>query len=123
MSIRVAQNWFKSFQSGNFDIKDERRSGRPVTDKVTAIVEKVQQDRHISSYDIAEELGIDHKTVLSHLKKAGFKNNLNSWVLHELPERNLMNGVLIYDFLLKSNKPEPFLKILITDNEKWITHD
>lgn len=27
MSVRVAQKWFKSFQSGNFDVKDEFRSG------------------------------------------------------------------------------------------------
>ncbi|GBP64760.1 hypothetical protein EVAR_14956_1 [Eumeta japonica] len=29
--MRVAQNWFKRFQSGNFDDKDESHSGRPVT--------------------------------------------------------------------------------------------
>ncbi|GBP39653.1 WD and tetratricopeptide repeats protein 1 [Eumeta japonica] len=39
-------------------------------DKVDAILEKVEQDRHINSYDLTEELGIDHKTVLIHLKKA-----------------------------------------------------
>ncbi|KAJ0179306.1 hypothetical protein K1T71_005018 [Dendrolimus kikuchii] len=63
VSVRVAQIWFKRFQSGNFDIKDARRSGRPVTDKIDAIFKRVEQDRHISSYDVAGELGIDHKTV------------------------------------------------------------
>ena len=63
MSVRVVQIWFKHFQSGNFDVKDARRSGRPITDKMDAIFEKVEQD--ISSYDVAEELGIDHKTVLA----------------------------------------------------------
>ncbi|GBP34287.1 hypothetical protein EVAR_13426_1 [Eumeta japonica] len=57
-------------KSGNFDVKDEPRSGRPVMDKVDAILEKVNQDQHISSYDIAEELGIYHKTHLTHLKKS-----------------------------------------------------
>ncbi|GBP03314.1 Histone-lysine N-methyltransferase SETMAR [Eumeta japonica] len=69
VSVRVAQNWFKRYLSGNFDVKDEPRSGRPVTDKVDVVLEKVKQDRHISSYDIAEEPWIDHKTVLTHLKK------------------------------------------------------
>ncbi|GBP33130.1 hypothetical protein EVAR_18611_1 [Eumeta japonica] len=36
----VAQNWFKRFQSSNFDVKEETRSGRPVTDKVDAILEE-----------------------------------------------------------------------------------
>jgi len=37
--------------------------------KVDEIMEKVEQDRHISSYDIDKELNIDYKTVLNHLKK------------------------------------------------------
>jgi len=37
VSVRVAQIWFKRFQSENFDVKDARRSGRPVTDKMDAI--------------------------------------------------------------------------------------
>ncbi|KAJ0174927.1 hypothetical protein K1T71_009068 [Dendrolimus kikuchii] len=96
---RVLQIWFKRFQSGNFDITDARRSSRPVTDKIDAIFEKVEQDRHISSYDVAGELGIDHKTVLAHLKKAGYTKKLDIWVPHELTERNLMNRVLICDSL------------------------
>ena len=77
VSVRVAQIWFKRFQSGNFDVKDARRSGRPITDKMDAIFEKVEQDRHISSYDVAEELGIDHKTVLAHLKNTGYTIKLD----------------------------------------------
>ncbi|GBP76938.1 hypothetical protein EVAR_53820_1 [Eumeta japonica] len=51
---------------------DQSRSGRPVTNKVDAILEKVEQHRHISSYDATKELGIDHKRVLTHLKKGGY---------------------------------------------------
>ncbi|KAJ0176860.1 hypothetical protein K1T71_008039 [Dendrolimus kikuchii] len=115
---QVAQIWFKRFQSGNFDIKDARRSGRPVTYKIDAIFGKVEQDRHISSYDLAGELGIDHKTVLAHLKKAGYTKKLDIWVPHELTERNLINRVLICDSLLRRNETEPFLKKLITGDEK-----
>jgi len=63
---RVAQSWFKRFQSGNFYIKNVSRSDRPITE-----MEKVEQDLHISSHDIGKELNIDHKTVSNHLKKAG----------------------------------------------------
>jgi len=41
--------------------------------KIDEIMEKVEQDRHISSHDIGKELNIDHKTVLNHLEKAGYK--------------------------------------------------
>ncbi|GBP58691.1 Histone-lysine N-methyltransferase SETMAR [Eumeta japonica] len=115
LSIRVAQNWFKCFQSSNFDIKDEPRSGRPVTDKVDAILEKVEQDWDISSYDITEELGIDNKPVLTNLKEAAYTKKLHTWVSHELTERNLMNCVHICDSILKC---KPFLKRLITGDRK-----
>jgi len=41
-AIRVAQSWFKRFQSGNFDIKDASHSGRPITEKVEEIMEKIE---------------------------------------------------------------------------------
>ncbi|GBP67725.1 hypothetical protein EVAR_40496_1 [Eumeta japonica] len=97
-----------------------RYVGRPVTDKVDTILEKVDQDRHISFYEVAEELEIDHKIVLTHLKKA----------LYLSPkERNLMKRVLICDSPLKRNQNrnvneiEPILERLIADPEKWITYD
>ncbi|GBP59852.1 Synaptic vesicle glycoprotein 2B [Eumeta japonica] len=47
--------------SGNFDVKDELHSGPLDTDKVDGILEKVEQGRHISFHNIAEELVIlDH---------------------------------------------------------------
>jgi len=55
------------FQSGNFDVKDTLRSGRLITGKVE-IMEKVEQDQHISSHDIDKELNINHKIVLNHLE-------------------------------------------------------
>ncbi|KAJ0180366.1 hypothetical protein K1T71_003770 [Dendrolimus kikuchii] len=76
-----------------------------------------------NSYDVAGELGIDHKTVLAHLKKVGYTKKLDIWVPHELTERNLMNRVPICDSLLRRNETEPFLKKLITGDEKWITYD
>jgi len=38
-------------------------------------MEKVEQDRHISSHDIGKELNIDHKTIFNRLEKAGYKKN------------------------------------------------
>ena len=37
------------------------------------VMEKVERDKHVSTVEIARELGIDHKTVLNHLHKAGQK--------------------------------------------------
>ncbi|CAK1595889.1 unnamed protein product [Parnassius mnemosyne] len=111
VSVRVAQSWFKRFQSGNFDVKDAVRSGRRIKSmpflKKWSMIAYLMLYADISSYNIAEELRIDHKTVLTHLKKSG---HTKSWVPHELTERNLINRVLICDSLLDRNETEPFIK-------------
>jgi len=51
VSVRMVQSWFKRFQSGNFDVKNTLRSGRPtgkVIGKVDEIMEKVKQDRRLA---------------------------------------------------------------------------
>ncbi|GBP44837.1 hypothetical protein EVAR_75706_1 [Eumeta japonica] len=90
-------------------------------------MEKAEQDRQISSYDLAEELAMDQKTILVHLNKAGHTKKLDNWVQHELTERNLMNRVLICDSLSKlfpvlterrpTTSPEPAVTIEEDDGE------
>ncbi|GBP65455.1 hypothetical protein EVAR_36707_1 [Eumeta japonica] len=55
----------------NFDVENKSRSRQHAMDKGNAILDKVEQDWNISSYEITEELMIRRKTVLTHLKKAG----------------------------------------------------
>lgn len=75
VSVRVAQRRFACFRSGNFDVKVPPRSGRPIVAKVDEIIERIDQDRHKSSRDIAKELNLQYQTVLNHLKKGGYKKN------------------------------------------------
>ncbi|KAG5305572.1 SETMR methyltransferase, partial [Acromyrmex insinuator] len=120
VSEHRTQEWFVRFRSGNFDVKDRPRSGRPVTEKVDEI-----------------------------LQLAGYAKKLDVWVPHELTQRNLIDRISISetllkrneidsflkqiitmidrinicDTLLKRNEIEPFLKRMITGDEKWITYD
>ncbi|GFW94575.1 histone-lysine N-methyltransferase SETMAR [Trichonephila clavipes] len=71
------QFWFRQFRSGIFDVKDVPRTGRSIVDNVDKITEIIEIDRHVSSRGIAQELKIDHKTVLSHLRKVGLKKKLD----------------------------------------------
>ena len=61
--------------------------------KLIKILEKVQQDRHISSVDIGMELGIDNKTVLKHLRKAGYKKKIGIWVPHQLSVKKMTEQI------------------------------
>ena len=61
LSKSAARKWFARFHAGNFDMKDEPRSGRPITEKSNEIIVKVERDKHVSTVEIARELGIDTK--------------------------------------------------------------
>ena len=58
---RLAQKWFARFRSGNFDVKDAPRVGRPVVENCDKIIKIVETDRHLSIYSIGEELKISQK--------------------------------------------------------------
>lgn len=60
---------FNRFRSSNFEVEDASRTGRPIT-------EKVESDRHVSTYNIAKDLNILHQTLLKHLKITGYKKKL-----------------------------------------------
>ena len=64
-----------------------------------------------------------HQTILNHLQKAGYKKKLDVWVPHDLTQKNLLDRINAYDMLLKRNKLDPFLKRMVTGDEKWITYD
>ncbi|GFW85504.1 histone-lysine N-methyltransferase SETMAR [Trichonephila clavipes] len=71
------QFWFCQFRAGIFDVKDAPRTGRTVVENIDKITEIIEVDRHVSSRSIAQNLKIDHKLVLNHLRKVGLKKKLN----------------------------------------------
>ncbi|KAG5309403.1 SETMR methyltransferase, partial [Acromyrmex insinuator] len=116
VSERRTQEWFVRFRSGNFNVKDRPRSGRPVTEKVDEILQLVKQ---LSG---ANALRINHMTVWNHLKKTGYAKKFDVWVSHELTQRNLIDRISISETLLKRNEIDPFLKQIITGDEKWVKY-
>ncbi|GFU49197.1 histone-lysine N-methyltransferase SETMAR [Trichonephila clavipes] len=77
---RQCQNWFAKFRSGDFSLKDEKRSGRPVevdNDLIKAIIDS---DRH--TREIAEKLHASHTCIENHLKQLGYVQKLDTWVPH-----------------------------------------
>ena len=50
-------------------------------------------------------------------------SKLNVWVPHELAERNRLERSTACMSLLARNKHEPFLKRLVTGDEKWILYE
>ena len=79
----------KSFRSGDLDLKDTPRSGRPTEvddDKIKAMIEN---NRHSTTRDITEKIKISHTSIERHLKQLGYVNKLDNWVPHKLNEIQL----------------------------------
>ena len=49
-----------------------------------------------------------------------YLNKLDIWVPHKLNEIQLTKRISICDILLKLNETDPFLKRIITGDEKWV---
>ncbi|GFS97542.1 histone-lysine N-methyltransferase SETMAR [Trichonephila clavipes] len=73
VTANCVQFWLRRFRSGIFDVKDSPRTVRPVVENGDKTTEIIEIDRHVSRRSIAHELKTDHKTVLNHLRKVGFK--------------------------------------------------
>lgn len=57
------------------------------------------------------------------LRKTDYQKKLYTWIKYELPLRNFMDQVFICESLLKGNEIKPFLKRMVTGDEKWITYN
>ncbi|GFU35241.1 histone-lysine N-methyltransferase SETMAR [Trichonephila clavipes] len=122
VTANYVQLWFRRFRSGIFYVKDATRTGRSIVENVNKITEIIEVDRLVSSRSIAQGLKIDHKPVLSHLRKIEFKKKLHVWVTHQLTPKNMMDGISICEALAKWNEINPFLKRMLTEDEKWVTY-
>ncbi|GFW06318.1 histone-lysine N-methyltransferase SETMAR [Trichonephila clavipes] len=117
------QNWFAKFRSGNFSLKDEKRSGRPVEVDDDLIKAIIDSDRHSTTREIAEKLHVSHTCIENHLKQLGYVQKLDTWVPHELKETHLTQRINSCNLLKKRNENDPFLKRLITGDEKWVVYN
>ncbi|EZA48369.1 hypothetical protein X777_13935, partial [Ooceraea biroi] len=58
LKLRQCQNWFTKFRSGDFNVKDAPRSGRPIEiddDKIKALIDSNRYRLHNNSAALAHE--------------------------------------------------------------------
>ncbi|GFW73247.1 histone-lysine N-methyltransferase SETMAR [Trichonephila clavipes] len=123
VTANYMQFWFRRFSSGIFDVKDVLHTGSPIVKYIDKITEINQVDRLLSSRSIAQVLQMDNKTVLSHLSKLGFKKKFDVWVPHKITPENMMARIVVCGVLAQWNEINPFLKWMVTGDEKWVTYD
>ncbi|GFX80194.1 histone-lysine N-methyltransferase SETMAR [Trichonephila clavipes] len=114
------QFWFRRFRTSIFDVKDAPRFGRPVVENVDKITEIIEIDRHFSSRSNAQELQIEHRTILKHLLKVRLKKKLDAWMSQQLTPKNIMHRISFCKALVKRNEIDQFLKRRVTGDKKMV---
>ncbi|GFV34817.1 histone-lysine N-methyltransferase SETMAR [Trichonephila clavipes] len=118
LTVLQCQNWFAKFRSDNFDVEDAPHSGRPIEADKDAINALVNANRRITTREIGLRLNLSNSTVYDYLKGLGLSSKLDVWDPHVLTERNLCHRIDVCDSLLKRHENVPFLKRIITGDEK-----
>ena len=67
LSISTIRRWIVTFKDGEEEIKDKARSGRPreavTSEKIARVEDLVSNDPHISTIELANEVGISRERV------------------------------------------------------------
>lgn len=72
--------------------------------------------------EIAGILKISKSSIENHLHQLGYVHHFEVWVPHKLSEKNLLDFISIWNFLLTPNKNFP-LKQIVMGGGKWILYN
>ena len=120
---QTCQKWFAKFRAGDFSLDNAPRSGRPVEVESDQIETIIENNQRYTTREIADILKISKSSLENHLHQLGSVHRFDVWVPHKLSEKNLLDCISACDSLLKRNGNVPFLKQVVTGNEKWILYD
>ncbi|XP_015184625.1 PREDICTED: histone-lysine N-methyltransferase SETMAR-like [Polistes dominula] len=122
LNDRTCQRWFSKFKSGNFDLSDSHRSGRPQILDNDVLKAEIEVNPYKTIKELSNTFGMPWSTIQEHLKHIGKKSKTGVWVPHSLQEQYKIDRFLICNLLLQRHHTESFFDNLITAGEKWITY-
>ncbi len=123
LDVRTCQYWFARFRTGDFDLNDKERTGRPVEANDALLEELLQEDPRRSTRELAFEMSVSQTTVCERLRALGKVQKVGKWVPHQLSEINISQRLKICVSLASRQKKKSFLWKIVTGDEKWIYYD
>lgn len=123
LDVRKCQRWFSKFRSGNLDVSDSYRSGRPTTLDNDILRANVEANKCQTIEEMSNTLNQPWSTIQEHLRQIGKVSKANVWVPHKLSEGNKVNRMNTCQLLLQRHSAGAFFDRLIAADEKWILYD
>ena len=115
---QTCQKWFARFHAGDFLLYDAPWPGRPVEVDSDEIGTLTENNQCYTMSERADILKISKSSVENHLHQLGYVHCFDVWVPHKLSKKNLLDHFSSCNSLLKRNENVPFLKQIMTSNEK-----
>jgi len=92
-----------------------------VDDEALLIV--VEEDPKQTLDEITDKTGIDRLIVFRHIKAMSKVSRAGVWVPHQLAEQHKVEWLAICSLLLSRQSNNPFLKRIVTGDERWVMYD
>lgn len=116
---RTAQDWFRRFRAGNEGLEDQPRSGRPSDVDEDHLLALIEGDPHLTTRELAMELGASHVTIGNRLHALGKVSKLDKWVPHQLTDFDRQRRADAATSLLSYRRTLNWLDSILTGDEKW----
>jgi [histone H3]-lysine36 N-dimethyltransferase SETMAR len=128
LSLSTVGRWVKHFKTGNQGLKDQPRSGRPITATNESNIGRVRdviENNPWCSYDeIEAETSLSRGTIFNIIHDTLHMKKITSrWVPHELSDKNRKDRVQICKQNLAKFKEGSWrLYDVVTGDESWFYH-
>ncbi|XP_012920488.1 putative uncharacterized protein FLJ37770 isoform X2 [Heterocephalus glaber] len=125
MSRARVFDWHKRFKEGREDVRDDARSGRPVTHRTDENIQKVRNlvcsNRQLTVRMMAEELNLDKETVRLILKENLNMRKISAKVISSILKDESKPGKLEFqsDLSKKTRKNSSLVRKKATSSETW----
>ncbi|KFD60091.1 hypothetical protein M514_05576 [Trichuris suis] len=123
VSIATCRRWHRRFQSGNFDVSDRHRPGRPSRVEHGDLRAPLDDNSAVTTQELAEAPDVHRTTVCLHLHGMGKIQKYGKWVPHSLSESAKTDRLNTCKELLKNHRKKSFLWQIVMGDEKWVLYD
>jgi len=128
VDVSTVRRWVACFSSGNSDVKDKPRSGRPCTAVTPRNEERLDQlirvNRRIMTRELCTELNIGCNALETMVATLEYRKVCARWVPRMLTQDHKEQRMQVCQDLLNQHKAEgdSFLDRIITGDETWCHH-